>query len=754
MRYQKNISVAIAICGIVAICVQNASSRQNDSFVRLQPSSSGNPQAGHLSITGTARVGGFRLGTSATAGYVLTTNALGVGTWAPMTGVSLPFDQSAASTSAVFKITNTDLTGSAIFGFAAGSGAGVYGRNNNGNAGTLGNSLLGVEGVNGNGNFGRLGTIDFGVQGLNATGGNEGRLGTINYGVWGSVGGNTISIYGINQTSNNYGYFGSIAYGAYGYYDMSGNYGYLGSDNFGVFGKHSASGNAGALGTQDTGVFGSSPMAGGHGVSGIHVNSNNQGYIGSSQYGVYGYHSSSMNYGALGASSAGVYANGASGYGVQAISGSPTLSAVSGQNSSGGPGVLGVATTGVGVSGTSTSANGVFGSSTSSNGVMGISASSASSGVYGDNSAGGYGVAGRATAAGSGVYAFHTNGNYAKLAVTDFGLIAEHLSTGNKGWIGGIDFGIKGAVSGTSNAVYGINATSQNYGWLGGALAAVYGNGVGGHGVMGVTALSNYSGVIGQNSAGGPGVNGTSNTGPGVLGSSMTGPGLSGSSNGTNGVQGYTSSSGSSGVYGENSSTGYGVAGRSTGTGTGVLGVNTNASGYAGYFSGRVYVDGNITAATKNFKIDHPLDPLNKYLQHSCIESDVRMNIYKGRVTTDGKGYAWVQLPSYFEALNKNIEYHLTVIGQFAQAIVGEEVQGNRFLIRTDKPNVKVSWQVLGERQDAYARAHPLIVEEEKLGDERGKYLHPVEHGAPPEMGINFQLLGAPEIPRQPNRHP
>ena len=116
----------------------------------------------------------------------------------------------------------------------------------------------------------------------------------------------------------------------------------------------------------------------------------------------------------------------------------------------------------------------------------------------------------------------------------------------------------------------------------------------------------------------------------------------------------------------------------------------------------------------KAFRIDHPLDPENKYLFHSCVESNEMMNVYKGRVTTDARGDALVDLPSYFEALNGDVEYHLTVIGQFAQAIVAQEVQDNRFAIKTDKPNVMVSWQVLGVRQDAAAKAHPMVVELEK----------------------------------------
>jgi hypothetical protein len=36
------------------------------------------------------------------------------------------------------------------------------------------------------------------------------------------------------------------------------------------------------------------------------------------------------------------------------------------------------------------------------------------------------------------------------------------------------------------------------------------------------------------------------------------------------------------------------------------------------------------------------------------------------------------------------------VIGQFAQAIVKQEIENNRFTIKTNRPLVKVLWQVTG----------------------------------------------------------
>jgi hypothetical protein len=161
-------------------------------------------------------------------------------------------------------------------------------------------------------------------------------------------------------------------------------------------------------------------------------------------------------------------------------------------------------------------------------------------------------------------------------------------------------------------------------------------------------------------------------------------------------------------------------------------------SGWAGNFTGDLNVSGTITAGTKDFKIDDPLDPANKYLFHASVESSEMKTIYDGNVTTDNQGYATVRLPEWLEALNTDFRYQLTVIGQFAQAIVASEIGHNQFNIRTDKPNVKVSWQVTGVRRDAYARAHPLVVEQQKETGLRGYYIHPELYGAPLEKQIEW----------------
>ena len=116
------------------------------------------------------------------------------------------------------------------------------------------------------------------------------------------------------------------------------------------------------------------------------------------------------------------------------------------------------------------------------------------------------------------------------------------------------------------------------------------------------------------------------------------------------------------------------------------------------------------------------------------------MNVYNGNVITDKRGRAIVALPDYFQALNSDFRYQLTVIGQFAQAIVAKEISDNRFTIKTNKPGVKVSWQVTGIRQDAYANVHRVPVEQQKPEHERGKYLHPDVFAAGGDDSTNARL--------------
>lgn len=143
--------------------------------------------------------------------------------------------------------------------------------------------------------------------------------------------------------------------------------------------------------------------------------------------------------------------------------------------------------------------------------------------------------------------------------------------------------------------------------------------------------------------------------------------------------------------------------------------------------NGDLNVTGTLSKGAGSFKIDHPLDPENKYLIHSFVESPEMMNIFSGNITTDNSGIATVQMPEYFEAVNKDFRYQLTVIGTFAQAIIKEKIRKNVFVIQTNQPNVEVSWSVTSVRSDKFAQEYPILPEVEK--ELKGTYLHPELYG-------------------------
>jgi hypothetical protein len=167
---------------------------------------------------------------------------------------------------------------------------------------------------------------------------------------------------------------------------------------------------------------------------------------------------------------------------------------------------------------------------------------------------------------------------------------------------------------------------------------------------------------------------------------------------------------------------GTGVAAVGHGSSTGLSA--QSESGWAAYFVGPVHVAGNLSKSSGSFLIDHPIDPANKYLRHSFIESPDMKNVYDGVVTLDKKGEAWVELPSYFSALNKDYRYQLTNIGAPAITYVAEKIKNNRFKIAGGRPAMEVSWQVTGIRQDIYAQDNPIVVEEDKAEADQGKYLY------------------------------
>jgi hypothetical protein len=376
--------------------------------------------------------------------------------------------------------------------------------------------------------------------------------------------------------------------------------------------------------------------------------------------------------------------------------------------------------------------------------------------------------------------------------------------TVNMSHVDGINDGIGYGVSGRNNINYGVGVLGEStseYGGVGilgrGNRSGVYGSATsfGPSGVLGCRDYRGEYGVYGSangyyNSYGvfgvssyGPGVRGESYYGKvsvlgesvygvGVHGNGILGPGMWGLSNSGYGIIGYSHQSigiygwGHPGVYGESdfgpglsgrSSSSYGIHGYSN-SGDGIYGGST--SGLAARFDGNVRVNGRLRVTGTlqkgggSFTIDHPLDPANKYLSHSFVESPEMKNVYDGIVALDDKGEAEIGLPDWFGALNDHFRYQLTAIGAPGPNLhIAEEItntddynsgsgdknkkgSSNRFKVAGGTSEMKVSWQVTGIRKDPWANANRIQVEEDKPSMEQGCYMYPYLYDQPEEKGI------------------
>lgn len=282
-------------------------------------------------------------------------------------------------------------------------------------------------------------------------------------------------------------------------------------------------------------------------------------------------------------------------------------------------------------------------------------------------------------------------------------------------------------VEANGTAIRGLSNSLNSVGILGD-------NGGGGEAVVGrASAVAGVAAVVGRNDGAGYGVRGFS-TGSGGIG--------------VVGQAGFACNS--CGNTGDNTIAGRFENFRASNAANVLEVVNiANATGNAGYFQGSVQVAGNLNVSgQKNFKIDHPLDPENKYLVHAAIESSEVLNLYSGNARLDVNGEAMVQLPDWFEALNRDFRYTLTAIGAPGPNLyVAEKMANHQFKIAGGQPGAEVSWQVSGVRSDAYMKKHPMQVEVEKTETERGHYLHPELYSQPEEKSLDSARH--PEMTRQ-----
>jgi hypothetical protein len=238
--------------------------------------------------------------------------------------------------------------------------------------------------------------------------------------------------------------------------------------------------------------------------------------------------------------------------------------------------------------------------------------------IVGTNPNNGYAIYGETNAGGitSAIYGHSTGTDGTGI----YGLC--DTDTGSKGVFGQSDTG-SGVIG--IGALYGVWGQAESPGGLGvyginlGGGTAVSGDatggsgGAGGIGVQGTTRTtggSSNAAVVGTNTGGGPGLLGQSTSGIGIWGVTTTSgqglanPAVAGSNDGGGaGLVGFTTGPSSIGLGGAtdvgigaygSSQTGIGLFGYSN-TGIAING-NSPGGGYAGYFSGPVFVTGSLTA--------------------------------------------------------------------------------------------------------------------------------------------------------------
>ncbi|MCK4341106.1 MAG: hypothetical protein KAY37_05205 [Phycisphaerae bacterium] len=550
------------------------------------------------------------------------------------------------------------------------------------------------------------------------------------YGVYGTAPGNGKGVAGYSGAG--YGYLGWNGGGAYGYSaDGYGVRGYsvndwgvfgsvpYGSTQAGVIGAITLSGGqiqwvpeSGVCGSSEDGYGVSGRVDGGIAVYGVHDDTGNFGHLATSGEGVYGetdntYSSgvrgkadinSGYSYGVFGETTGSTF-----GYGVYGYADNSSGAGVYGYNASGGKGVIG-------------RAEGMTGNTC---GVAGYTWSPQGNAVYGEGSNGGTGgefYSGGGTAGefrnlngdcvtidhDAGIWStaalkIDTSGTEEPVAIdvdvdATYGRLADFELNNATAYIG-TSFKVRSDCGGDVAEFINTNTTTSDssdyavYAEHQGAGSGVYGKGAarGMSAICYPTGSSTYYGLYSY-------VNGGSGTNRAIYARAING-----------------------------------------------------ATNYAGYFSGDVTITGMCSKGGGTFQIDHPLDPENKYLYHSFVESPDMMNIYNGNVVLDASGEATVTMPEWFEALNMEFRYQLTCIGGFAQVYVAEEIADNQFKIAGGSSGLKVSWQVTGVRQDPFANANRVQVEVNKPEKEIGTYLHPEAWGKSPELQVDYVREAAEE---------
>jgi hypothetical protein len=208
------------------------------------------------------------------------------------------------------------------------------------------------------------------------------------------------------------------------------------------------------------------------------------------------------------------------------------------------------------------------------------------------------------------------------------------------------------------------------------------------------------------------------------------------------GVGGYAISAGSGDTHG--------VVAHASGSGAGpkyalYSYVSGNGALWAGYFDGNVHVTGTLSKASGTFLIDHPLDPENKTLRHSLVESPEDLCLYRGKVQLDASGEALVKMPAYFAALTREDDATVSLTAIGSKPFLAAYEWNGAFTAFTvyGEPGREVSYLVLADRDDPVIHQLRRPVEEKKGAGyfEKGQLLNPEAYGKAPRAA--FAATGA-----------
>jgi len=132
---------------------------------------------------------------------------------------------------------------------------------------------------------------------------------------------------------------------------------------------------------------------------------------------------------------------------------------------------------------------------------------------------------------------------------------------------------------------------------------------------------------------------------------------------------------------------------------------------------GSVSASIGISALSKSFKIEHPLN-MNKWLYHGCVEAPRFDNIYRGKkVVTNGTCEVDIDsecnktggmTQGTFIALNTNLQLYLRN-NQTFDGVKGSIIDGKIIInCQNTIDEIEIDWLVIGERKDENVINVPL----------------------------------------------